>query len=224
MAGHSHASNVRHKKNAVDAKRAKVFTKIARNISIAVKQGGTDIELNPKLKTLLEYARSMNFPKENIQRAIQKSSENANQEELKYECFIDQAAVIILAYSDNRNRVATEIRSVLKKVNGSLGQCEFMFEHIVKLTYNYSDILEEEAMMCDILDIHKEDETLILECSPDKAVDVEKTLGAAVDKQSEYRPYNTISLNTDHAIWNAINALEELDEVEDVYHNAVCDA
>ncbi|MEM9801934.1 MAG: YebC/PmpR family DNA-binding transcriptional regulator, partial [Planctomycetota bacterium] len=135
MAGHSHAANVKHRKNAVDAKRAKIFSKLARNIISAVRQGGSDIDSNLKLKYAVEKARAANMPKDNIQRAIKRGDgdkDGDDFEELVYEGYAPGGvALLITCLTDNRNRTAPDVKYALERGGGNLGSSgsvSFMFD------------------------------------------------------------------------------------------------
>lgn len=135
MAGHSHAANVKHRKNAVDAKRAKIFSKLARNVISAVRQGGSDEATNLKLKYAVEKARAANMPKDNIQRAIKRgegSKDGDDFEELVYEGYAPGGvALLITCLTDNRNRTAPDIKYALERGGGNMGttgSVAFMFD------------------------------------------------------------------------------------------------
>lgn len=126
MAGHSKWHNIRHKKNAKDAKRGKIFMKLAKEIYVAAKQGGTDIETNAALRLAIDKARSNNMPKDNIDRAVQKAAGNVdgeNYEETTYEGYgPGGVAVMVDVLTDNRNRTASEVRHAFSKNDGNLGK------------------------------------------------------------------------------------------------------
>lgn len=132
MAGHSHSSNVKHRKNAVDAKKARLFTKICKDIQICVRTSGLD---NARLKTLLEQARKMNVPKTNIDKALQ-SGNQTNGEIMIYQGFALGIAFIIKTYTSNKNKSAAEIRAVLRKFDGDLSTCDYLFDENYK-AYTY---------------------------------------------------------------------------------------
>lgn len=135
MAGHSHAKNVMRRKNSQNAKKGKVFTKVARAITVAAKKGGFDVETNFKLKDALRLAKIANLPKENIERAIEKAknADKDNLEEMLYEGYGPEGvAILVEVCSDNRNRITSEIRAAFSKYGGNLGEInsvKFMFEH-----------------------------------------------------------------------------------------------
>lgn len=152
MAGHSQFKNIMHRKGAQDKKRAKVFTKVLREIYVAVKNGGADPDSNPKLRAALVSAREANMPKDNIERAISKASgEDSGDDyiETRYEGYgPGGVAVIVECLTDNRNRTAPEIRSIFSKAGGNMGESgsvSFMFDRLGYLRYP-PDCLPEEAM------------------------------------------------------------------------------
>lgn len=151
MAGHSQFANIKHRKGAQDKKRAKLFTKLLREISVAAKSGQPDQNFNPRLKNALIDARSNNLPKDRIEAAIKKvvSGNNAeNYDEIRYEGYgASSIALIIEAMTDNRNRTAGEVRSILTKSGGSLGETgsvSFMFDHVGVIQYEAKNIGGEE--------------------------------------------------------------------------------
>ena len=124
MAGHSHWAGIKHKKGKADKQRSKIFSKLSKEITVAAKLGDKDPTMNPKLRSAIQAARSANMPKENIERAIKKSSVNgeANFENLRYEGFgPEKVAVIVETLTDNKNRTASNIRTIFQKAGGSLG-------------------------------------------------------------------------------------------------------
>ncbi len=217
MAGHSHAHNVKHKKDAVDQKRAKMFTKMARDLSIAAKHGGINPDFNPRLKTCLEYAQYINFPKENIKRALEKSQNTDNHEYLRYECFAGSISFIILAYSDNRNRIASQIRAVIKHINGDFGKCLYLFQHLNKCTYNKSK--SDQILCCDIEHIEEADDFLYVYCKPEVIKALEKECGEALSIDEIYKAYNNISVAKNHDIYKILAELDEIDDVTEIFCN-----
>ena len=140
MAGHSHAHNIMFKKGANDAKKAKIFTKIAKDIQVAVQNGITNPDLNPKLKMLVAKARALNMPKDRIESAIAKANKNTtNYESVRYNAFFDRGiSLIIEGLTDNKNRTASDVRGVLNKFNAQLvstGSVEFAYTHIGRIIY-----------------------------------------------------------------------------------------
>ena len=135
MAGHSKFKNIMHRKGAQDKKRAKIFSRLGREISVAVKEGGPDPEKNIRLRSAVGSAKSLNMPKDNIERAIKKGEGN------------DRVAIIVEALTNNKNRTAAEVRSTFSKYGGNLGETgsvSFGFKRLGSITLNKSDINEEE--------------------------------------------------------------------------------
>ena len=150
MAGHSHSSNIKHRKGAQDAKKAKIFTKLQREITVAAKTGQADPEFNARLRNAIIAARTSNMPKDRIESAIKKATsagEGENFEEIRYEGYGPNGiAFIVQALTDNRNRTAGEIRSIFTKAGGSLGESgsvAFMFDHIGLIEYEAKAASEE---------------------------------------------------------------------------------
>ena len=151
MAGHSKFKNIMHRKGAQDKKRAKIFSRLGREISVAVKEGGPDPEKNIRLRSAVGSAKSLNMPKDNIERAIKKGEGNdpdSNYEEVRYEGYgPDGVAIIVEALTNNKNRTAAEVRSTFSKYGGNLGETgsvSFGFKRLGSITLNKNDINEEE--------------------------------------------------------------------------------
>ena len=151
MAGHSKFKNIMHRKGAQDKKRAKIFSRLGREISVAVKEGGPDPEKNIRLRSAVGSAKSLNMPKDNIERAIKKGEGNDpdnNYEEVRYEGYgPDGVAIIVEALTNNKNRTAAEVRSTFSKYGGNLGETgsvSFGFRRLGSITINKKNINEEE--------------------------------------------------------------------------------
>ena len=151
MAGHSKFKNIMHRKGAQDKKRAKIFSRLGREISVAVKEGGPDPEKNIRLRSAVGSAKSLNMPKDNIERAIKKGEGNdpdSNYEEVRYEGYGPEGvAIIVEALTNNKNRTAAEIRSTFSKYGGNLGETgsvSFGFKRLGSITLNKNNINEEE--------------------------------------------------------------------------------
>ena len=151
MAGHSKFKNIMHRKGAQDKKRAKIFSRLGREISVAVKEGGPDPEKNIRLRSAVGSAKSLNMPKDNIERAIKKGEGNdsdSNYEEVRYEGYgPDGVAIIVEALTNNKNRTAAEVRSTFSKYGGNLGETgsvSFGFKRLGSITLNKNNINEEE--------------------------------------------------------------------------------
>ena len=151
MAGHSKFKNIMHRKGAQDKKRAKIFSRLGREISVAVKEGGPDPEKNIRLRSAVGSAKSLNMPKDNIERAIKKGEGNdpdSNYEEVRYEGYGPEGvAIIVEALTNNKNRTAAEVRSTFSKYGGNLGETgsvSFGFKRLGSITLNKNNINEEE--------------------------------------------------------------------------------
>ena len=239
MAGHSQFKNIMYRKGAQDKKRAKLFTKLIREITVAAKLGGVDESANPRLRSALIEARANNMPKDNIQRAIKKADSNNdadNFELIVYEGYAAHGvAVIVEVLTDNRNRSATEVRTVFSKKGGNLGasgSVSYLFNHIGYITFNAADIklddLIENALIDGVIDIVQEGEDINILVDYGQEHEVYKLLQQALPDVNcisiglTWRPVSNIQLdNIDHitSIINIIDALEELNDVQNVFTN-----
>lgn len=237
MAGHSKFKNIQHRKGAQDKKRAKIFTRLVREIITAAKTGQADPEFNPRLRTAINTARTMNLPKERIERALQQASNPQDGNdfvEIRYEGYAPGGiALVVEALTDNRNRTASEVRSGFTKYGGNLGETgsvSFMFDHLGIITYPVevasNDLVFEYAIEAGASDVEsdeyyhtiysaKEDYASVLEALSAK-------LGAPEEASIGWKPQNTILVSEkDKAekIMKMIDALEESDDVQKVYGN-----
>lgn len=236
MAGHSKFKNIMHRKGAQDAKRAKIFTKLGRELTVAAKIGGDDVDSNPRLRAAIAAARAQNMPKDNIQRAIQKGAgggDGDNYEEIRYEGYgPGGVAVIVEALTDNRNRTAAEVRSYFTKFNGSLGETgsvSFQFERVGMITYPASvaeaDAVFEQALEAGADDVESDDETHEITTSIEAFNEVrdalEAGLGEAEEAKLGWKPTNTTPVDADKAstLMKLIDALEDSDDVQSVWGN-----
>ncbi len=240
MSGHSKWANIKHKKEKTDAQRAKVFTKIGKEITIAVKEGGGDPNSNAKLRDLIAKAKSNNVPNDNIERTIKKAmgGTGENYEEVVYEGYGPAGvAVIVEATTDNRNRTAGNIRSYFSKYHGNMGQTgcvSFMFEEkgVIVITDEDGkideDVLMETALEAGAEDFSGEDGVFEIYTVPDDVYAIEEALKEAgyeiASAEKTKVPQNTIELTNEDDIkfmGLLIEKLEEDDDVMEVYHN--CD-
>ena len=240
MSGHSKWANIKHKKEKTDAQRAKVFTKIGKEITIAVKEGGGDPNSNAKLRDLIAKAKSNNVPNDNIERTIKKAlgGTGENYEEVVYEGYGPAGvAVIVEATTDNRNRTAGNVRSYFSKYHGNMGQTgcvSFMFEEkgVIVITDEDGEIdedkLMETALEAGAEDFSGEDGVFEIYTVPDDVYDIEEALKAAgyeiASAEKTKVPQNTVELTDEDDIkfmGLLIEKLEEDDDVMEVYHN--CD-
>ena len=240
MSGHSKWANIKHKKEKTDAQKAKVFTKIGKEITIAVKEGGGDPNSNAKLRDLIAKAKSNNVPNDNIERTIKKAmgGTGENYEEVVYEGYGPAGvAVIVEATTDNRNRTAGNVRSYFSKYHGNMGQTgcvSFMFEEkgVIVITDEdgkiEEDVLMETALEAGAEDFSGEDGVFEIYTVPDDVYAIEEALKAAGYKIASAEktkvPQNTVELTGEDDIKFMsllIEKLEEDDDVMEVYHN--CD-
>ncbi len=235
MAGHSQFKNIMHKKGKQDAIRSKVFSKLAREITVAAKMGMPDPNMNPRLRLAIQAARAENMPKDNIERAIKKASggDSENYDEVRYEGYAPGGvAVIIEALTDNRNRTAGEVRSYFTKSGGALaetGAVSFMFDKIGEIEFD-AKVASEDAMMEAAIDAGADDVatspdghtiTTSMEAFAEVAKALEAKFGEPRKSKLVWRPQNTISVDdeTGEKILRLISSLEENDDVQNVFAN-----
>lgn len=238
MAGHSKWAKVKHFKGALDAKKGKLFSKLAREIMIAAKQGGGDPEMNPRLRMVLLKCRAANMPKENIERAIAKatgSGESGNYEEITYEIYAPHGVALLVPVStDNRNRTAAEIRSLVTRNGGSMattGAVSHLFQRkgqiIVARENAQEDTLMEIALEAGAEDFRADEQGYEIITEPSKFEAVHRALEqrgikCEVAEVTEL-PITTVPLQDPEAIAavnRLIEALEDHDDVKEVYSNA----
>lgn len=239
MSGHSKWHNIQQKKGKSDAARASIFTKIGREIAVAVKQGGADPDSNSKLRDAIAKAKSNNMPNDNIARSIKKASGelgSINYEEMTYEGYgVGGTAFIVEALTDNKNRTAGDVRHLFDKYGGSMGATgcvSFMFKRKGVIAVAKSDIEEDDLMMYALDagadDILTEDDEVfeVLTAPADlgavrEALEANgvKILSAAVDMlpENEVTPDEAQQAT----LLKMIDKMEELDDVQNIYHNAV---
>ncbi len=236
MSGHSKWSTIKRKKGANDAQRAKIFTKIAREIIVAVKNGGPDPENNSRLKDVIAKARSNNMPNDNIQRTIKKaagSGDTDSYESITYEGYgPNGVAVIVEALTDNRNRTAADVRHAFDKFGGNMGTTgcvSFMFDNKGVIIIENEDIDEDEITM-DALeagaeDIEVDEDIIEITTAPEDFGAVREALEAKYtisDAQVSMVPQTMTQLTDPDSIKNMgrmLEMLEDNDDVQDVYHN-----
>ena len=238
MSGHSKWANIKHKKGKSDAQKAKVFTKIGRELQIAVKSGGPDPESNSKLNDIIAKAKAANMPNDNIQRSIKKASGDGaseNIEEIVYEGYgPGGVAIIVETVTDNRNRTAADVRHVFDKFGGNLGASgcvSFMFEQKGLIVIERDDDLDEDVVMMDALDAGAldfdpgEDSFEIL-TAPNDFSQVRDALEAKgytfVEAAVSMIPQNYTTLDNEkqlEQIEKLLDGLEDNDDVMEVWHN-----
>jgi YebC/PmpR family DNA-binding regulatory protein len=235
MAGHSHAKNIMHRKGKSDAARSKVFSKLAREITVAAKLGVPDPAFNSRLRLAVSNARAQSMPKDNIDRAIKKAtgSEGENYDEIRYEGYgPGGVAVIVEALTDNRNRTASNIRSTFDKNGGALGSANsvsFMFDRVGEIAYPVSagsaDKVMEAAIEAGADDVESDEEGhwiyTSFEAMGEVAAALEKSLGEPESVKVIWRPQNYVAVDLDkgETLMKLINILEEDDDVQNVYAN-----
>ncbi len=236
MAGHSQFANIMHRKGAQDKKKAKIFTKVTREIISAAKGGMPDVNSNPRLRTAVAWAREVNMPRDRIEAAIKRGSGNIdseNYEEIRYEGYgIGGVAVIVQALTDNRNRTAPEMRATFTKFGGNLGETgsvSFMFDFVGVITYP-ATAASEEKMFEAALEAGAENcestvEGHVITCATDQfgAVreQLEKAFGAAASAKLTWIPKNLVPVSEEHAtqMLKMIDILEDNDDVQEVFSN-----
>lgn len=237
MAGHSKWANIQHRKKAQDARRGKLFTRLIREIMVAAKAGGSDLNSNPSLRTAVDKAKSQSVPKDAIERAIKRGAgelDGSDYEEIRYEGYGPAGiAILVDCLTDNRNRTVAGVRHAFTKAGGNLGQdgsVAFMFSSIGVLTYapgSDEDAILEAALEAGADDVVTEDDGLIeVLTAPENYVKVkERMIEAGLEpEESELtlRAANNTEVNEEDAekVMRLIDALEELDDVQEVYSNA----
>lgn len=235
MAGHSHAKNIMHRKGKSDAERSKVFSKLAREITVAAKLGVPDPAFNARLRLAVANARAQSMPKDNIDRAIKKAAgaDGESYESIRYEGYGPGGiAIIIEALTDNRNRTASNVRSTLSKNGGALGETNsvsFMFDHVGEIFYPRSagddDKVMEAAIEAGADDVESDEEGhwiyTSFEGMSEVAAALEKSLGEAESVKAIWRPQNTVEVDAEKgaSLMKVIGLLEDDDDVQNVYAN-----
>jgi YebC/PmpR family DNA-binding regulatory protein len=235
MAGHSQFKNIMHKKGRADKARSKLFSKLAREITVAAKLGMPDPAFNPRLRAAVLAARAENMPKDNIERAIKKSQggEGENYEQIRYEGYAPGGvALIVEALTDNRNRTAGEVRAAFTKNGGSLaetGAVSFMFNHVGVVLYD-ADKASNDAMLEAAIEAGADDvassasgHEIIASSGAlhEVAKNLETKFGEPKKSSLVWRPQNYIAVDdeTGEKILKLIEALEDNDDVQNVYAN-----
>ncbi|MFD1745237.1 YebC/PmpR family DNA-binding transcriptional regulator [Rhizobium helianthi] len=235
MAGHSQFKNIMHRKGRQDAVRSKMFSKLAREITVAAKTGMPDPAMNPRLRLAIQNAKAQSMPKDNIDRAIKKASggDAENYDEVRYEGYgPGGVAVIVEALSDNRNRTASNVRSIFTKAGGALGETgsvSFSFDHVGEIVYKASagsaDAVMEAAIEAGADDVTSDEESHTIICAFESIGEVSKaleaTLGEAETVKAIWKPQNTVPVDEEKAqsLMKLIDSLEDDDDVQNVYSN-----
>jgi YebC/PmpR family DNA-binding regulatory protein len=235
MAGHSHAKNIMHRKGKSDAIRSKVFSKLAREITVAAKLGVPDPSMNPRLRLAVTNARAQSMPKDNIERAIKKASggDAENYDEIRYEGYgPGGVAVMVETLTDNRNRTASNVRSYFSKNGGALGETNsvgFMFDRVGEIIYPASagdaDTVMEAAIEAGADDVESDEEGHVIYTSfggmGEVAAALEAKLGEAESVKAIWKPQTLtpVDLEKGSTLMKLISTLEEDDDVQNVYAN-----
>lgn len=238
MSGHSKWNNIKRKKGAADAQRGAIFTKIGREIQVAVRSGGPDPDVNSRLKDVIAKAKSANMPNDNIQRSIKKAagaSESDNFEEIVYEGYGPAGvAVMVRTLTDNRNRTAGDVRHLFDRFGGNMGTTgcvSFQFQDKGNILIEKDDELDEEQIMMDALevgaeDFAEEDEVFVITTTPETYYDVRAALETKgyelADSSLGPVPVTWVEVEDPEAVVKLekmIDALDSHDDVQDVYHN-----
>ena len=235
MAGHSKFKNIMHRKGAQDAKRAKKFTRLIKELVVAAK-GGTDADANPRLRTALLACRAANMPKDNIERVLKKAEGGGGEQydEIRYEGYAPGGvAIIVEALTDNRNRTASEVRATFSKFGGNLGETgsvNFMFDRVGQITYG-ADVASDEAMFEGALnagadnvesDASGHEITASIEDFNAVREAMEEHFGAPEESGLIWKPQTTTTLDAAQAesFLKLLDALDDLDDVQNVASNA----
>ena len=239
MAGHSHWAGIKHKKGKADKQRSKIFSKLSKEITVAAKLGDKDPAMNPRLRSAIQSARSANMPKDNIERAIDKSTINteSNFESLRYEGFgPEKIAVIVETLTNNKNRTASNIRTIFQKSGGSLGtqgSASHNFNQMGIIKIQKKEISDDE-----ILELAAEsgaDECISktdfheIQCAVNDIYNVKKKLEKKIinfiSTEIEWLPLNRVSVSNDQKenLIEFFEALEDDDDVQNFFSNAAID-
>ena len=235
MAGHSKFKNIQHRKGAQDKKRAKIFSRLAKEITVAAKMGMPDPDSNPRLRTAILAARAQNMPKDNIERAIKKSADadGENYDEVRYEGFGPGGiGVIVETLTDNRNRTASDVRSTFSKSGGSMGETgsvSFMFDRVGSIEYGPdaadAETVFEAAIEAGAEDVVSGEDGHEIICSMEDLLGVVDVLAGVLGEPQAasivWKPQNDVPVDAEAAekVLKFMNALDDLDDVQNVYAN-----
>ena len=235
MAGHSHWAGIKHKKGKADKRRANLFSKLSREITVAAKLGDKDPDMNARLRSAIQAARAANMPKDNIERAIDKSSINANEnfENLRYEGFgPDKIAVIVETLTDNKNRTASNIRTIFQKHGGNLGtqgSASHNFNQLGVIKIDKKEISDEKIFELAIESGAEEcisnDDFHEIHCTKSEIYNVKKkietTIQNFISTEIEWKPLNSVVVSKDkiEVATEFLETLENDDDVQNIYTN-----
>ncbi|MBK1809341.1 YebC/PmpR family DNA-binding transcriptional regulator [Clostridium sp. YIM B02505] len=238
MSGHSKWHNIQAKKGKVDSRRGKVFTKIGKELAMAIKNGGANLDTNSKLRDVVAKAKAANMPNDNIQRAIKKAAGEADTvtyEEIVYEGYGPSGiAVIVETLTDNKNRTAGNVRHAFTKQGGNMGALgcvSFMFQKKGEIVIEKADSVDEDELMMMALDagaedFSAEDEVFVITTTPEDFGSVRETLESngleflEADIKAVADTYTSIDEETAVKFQKMLDQLEDDDDVQNVYHNA----
>ena len=237
MAGHSKWANIQHRKGRQDEKRGRIWTRLIREIMVAARLGGADLDTNPRLRLAVEKAKAANMPADNIKRNIDKATgnlEGVNYEEIRYEGYgIGGVAIMVDTMTDNKVRTGAEVRHALSKHGGNMGtegSVSFQFKHCGQLIFapgSDEDKIMEVALDNGADDVISGDDGAIEVLTPPTAFEQVKNALSAAGLTAElaevtFRPENTIEIEGDDAVkmQKILDVLEDLDDVQEIYHNA----
>ena len=235
MSGHSKWASIKHSKGKADKQRSKIFSKLSKEISVAAKLGDKDPTMNPRLRSAIQAARSANMPKDNIERAIDKSSNNteSNFENLRYEGFgPDRIAIIVETLTDNKNRTASNIRTIFQKSGGSLGtqgSASHNFNQLGIIKIDKKEISDESifelAIESGADECISKEEFHEVQCAMSEIYNVkknlEKTISNFISTEIEWVPLNSVNIEKDKedSVINFLETLEDDDDVQNVFSN-----
>ena len=236
MAGHSHWAGIKHKKGKADKQRSKIFSKLSKEITVAAKLGDKDPAMNPRLRSAIQAARSSNMPKDNIERAIDKSTINTelNFENLRYEGFgPEKVATIVEAITDNKNRTASNIRTIFQKAGGNLGSqgsASHNFKQLGIIKIEKKEVSDERIFELEIeagADECKTDNDFHeIQCAVSEIYNIKKELEKEIHNflstGIEWIPLNSVEISKDkhENVINFFEILEDDDDVQNIYSNA----
>ena len=235
MAGHSHWAGIKHKKGKADKQRSKIFSKLSKEITVAAKLGDKDPAMNPRLRSAIQAARSANVPKDNIERAIDKSSMNTelNFENLRYEGFgPEKVAVIVETLTDNKNRTASNIRTLFQKAGGNLGtqgSASHNFNQLGIIKIDKKEVSDDRIFELSIEagadECKSNDSFHEVQCSVNNIYNVKKELEKEINNfistEIEWLPLNSVEVSKEknESVINFFESLEEDDDVQNIYSN-----
>ena len=237
MAGHSHWAGIKHKKGKADKLRSNLFSKLSREITVAAKLGDKDPDMNSRLRSAIQAARSSNMPKDNIEKAIDKSSTSANEnfENLRYEGFgPDKIAVIVETLTDNKNRTASNIRTIFQKHGGSLGtkgSASHNFNQTGIIKIDKKELSDEKifelAIDSGAVECLSNDDFHEIQCQKSEIYNVKKKIETKIQNfistEIEWRPLNSVEVSKDktETATEFLEALKNYDDVQSVYTNLI---